>query len=123
MFPKTKDAQSFPPLPAGWYKLKVVEVKEKKDKNGDPFWSVEFDIPNNGRKVWDTFRNNEEWLWQLKIFLECIDPALTETGLDVEGIYGQEVMGYLVPGGDFSQVKQYKAVGLVEEIDTGSDFP
>lgn len=123
MFPKTKDAQSFPPLPAGWYLLKVVEVKAKTDKNGDPFWSIEFDLPNRGRKVWDNFRNDENWLWQLKAFLECIDPTLTEAGFDVEGIYDQEVMGYLVPEGQFSKVKHYKSVGSAEETDTGGDFP
>jgi len=123
MFPKTKDAQSFPPLPAGWYKLKVVEVKVKTDKHGDPFWSVEFDIPSNGRKVWDNFRNDETWLWQLKAFLECIDPELIESEVEVENIYDQEIMGYLVPDGQFSRVKHYKAVGSVEETTTEEDFP
>lgn len=128
-FPKTKDAEQFLPLTMGWYKLRVLKVEEKKDKNNDPYWNVEFNVVSMGdKRVWDNFRDGEGWLFKLKMFLEAIDPNLTEMELDAESIYEREVMAHIVPNkvGDktWERIKQYEPVGSIQETpDKGVDFP
>lgn len=109
-FPRTKDAQSFPPLEAGWYVLQVLGVEDREDKNGNSFWNVEFlVVDQDPRKVWDNFRPDENWLWKLKAFIECIDPNLSEREVDFSEICGKEVMAYIVPDKQYSRIKQYES--------------
>lgn len=127
-FPRTKDAKEFPPLKTGWYKLKVLKVTEKTDKNRDPFWNVEFNVTSRGnKKIWDNFRNDGDWLFKLKNFIEAIDSDLTEIEFDAESLYGREVMAHIVPEkqGDqtWERIKQYEPLGSIQEVNEDVEFP
>ncbi len=108
-FPRTADAEGgFPPLETGWYKLMVLDVHDKVDKNKQSYWAVQFEVKDRAPKqVWDNFRNSEEWLWKLRMFLEAIDPSLTEAEVDTETLKGQEVWAFIVPDGKWDRIKQY----------------
>ena len=107
-FPKTADATGFPPLDTGWYRLKVLDVREKTDKNGDEYWAVQFEvIDQEPKQVWQNFRNDEKWLWLLKAFLECINPDLIEKEFDSKEIEGEEVMAFITPDGKYDRIKQF----------------
>jgi hypothetical protein len=108
-FPRTADASgNFPPLETGWYKLRVQKVEDKTDKNGAPYWSVEFWVVDHGsRLVWQNFKKDETWLWLLRVFLECINPELVEKEFDSDEIIDEEVMAFITPDGKYNRIKQF----------------
>ncbi|MBE9572971.1 MAG: hypothetical protein IMF11_20290 [Proteobacteria bacterium] len=107
-FPRTADAESgFPPLNTGWYRLRVLDVRDKTDKNGADYFAVQFEVDGGPKQVWDNFRKSEDWLWKLKALLECINPDLTEKEFEHTEIVGEEVMAFITPDGKYDRIKQY----------------
>lgn len=110
-FPRTADAGGgFPPLISGWYKLRVVEVRDKTDKNQAPYWAIQFEVVDHEpKRVWDNFRNHPDWLWKLRLFLESINPDLTEEEFDSKEIENEEVMAFITPDGKYDRIKEYSS--------------
>lgn len=116
MFPRTADATGgFPPLETGWYTLRVLDVRDKKDRNDVPYWAVQFEVvEKTPKQVWDNFRKSEDWLWKLRVFLEAIDPSLTEKEFDSTEIVDKEVVAFITPDGKYDRIKEYADVNQPE---------
>jgi len=76
-----EDVNEFSPIPAGDYPFKVVDVKVKSTKAGDPMWNLELELIDNqysGRKVWDNITFNLDGLKRVKL-------VCSRLGLKTEG--------------------------------------
>jgi len=117
-FPRTKDVPDFPPIQAGWYTVTIVAVKEeKKDKNGESFIPVEFEIEDIGRKVWDNFRLTDNWLSKVKNFLKEVDESLLDQEFDGELLIGKKVVAHIIQDGEWARIRDYASIEKVNPAD------
>ena len=90
------DANTYEPLPFGWYRVRVEKCTEKKTKAGDPMYSIEYEVVDGkytGRKLFDNVVFNTAAFSRAKLI--CKRLGLTVNGLvDVEptDFLGKEVM-------------------------------
>lgn len=118
--PKMADVPDFPTLEEGWYKLTIYDIKDaKKDKNGDTFISVEFDIEGKPGKVWDNFyTERKDRLWKLKNFLRQIDESLVDVEFDAEKeLIGKKVVAHIIPDKTWNRIREYVSVDRVNPED------
>lgn len=95
--PPLNDIPDFPVLKSGWYKLKVLGVQDKFDKNDDPYYQIEFNVIDRGeKKVWDRFWLNEDRVWKLKRFLKALGFSI-EIEHDTNEFIDKEVRANIVP--------------------------
>lgn len=94
---RTANVPDFPVLDAGWYKLTVLKVELKEDRNGNEYWNIEFQVGEDSKKVWDMFYEMDDRAWKLKKFLREIDEDLINVEVNPEVLVGKKVMAHIIP--------------------------
>jgi len=123
------DVPDFATLDEGWYQLEIAKVgEEKKDKNNDKFFSVEFNVDGQNAKAWDVFyTEKEDRLWKLKNFLKQIDENLCDIEFDGEKeLVGKKVIAHILPpskGETLPKIREYVSVDHAnpEDLKKGED--
>ena len=105
--------EKLPPIEVGIRTLRISDIKEMNDKQGNSFQSVEFEVdqpgsPDQGRKGWDRF--NFEYPAAKTKFKTLVLAA----GLDAsspDGVDTSELIGKVVKASVKSRTYQYEETG------------
>lgn len=84
----TKEADSFTPLPEGWYLCKVSEcIRDKDTEKGFEQWKITYQViegEQSGRKIWDRIFFSPDAMPRVKLVLKRLGFDVDNKNLEVE---------------------------------------